>query len=208
MITTLKAIKKHKPCLDGWRKLLRFLGKTKDDAEQLSIVQILDSNGIEDALWCLRAVDGHEREIRLYAVWCARQVQHLMTDPRSVEALDVATKYAHGTATAAELSAACAAALAAKRAAWGAACAAARAAENAAWAAWNAARAAENAACAAENAALAAENAACAAACAAARAAERAACAAPSAAWADAWAATRKSQADKLREICLNVEVR
>lgn len=40
---------------------------------------------------------------RLFAVRCARRVQHLMQDPRSVAALDVAERYALGQATDAEL---------------------------------------------------------------------------------------------------------
>ena len=70
-----------------------------------------------------------DRELRLFAVWCARQVQHLLTDPRSVSAIDVAERYANGEATDEELAAAGDEAWAA---AWDAAWAAARAA---AWAA-------------------------------------------------------------------------
>jgi len=68
MRTTLKKIRAHGPCKDGWEQLLKHLGKTKADDEPLSILTILDSNGLDDALWCLRAVDGHEREMRLFAV--------------------------------------------------------------------------------------------------------------------------------------------
>jgi len=85
---------------------LQTLGKTKADDEPISIVQILDSNGLDDALWCLRAIKGHDREIRHYAVWCARQVKHLMTDPRSINALDVAERFADGLATEEERAAA------------------------------------------------------------------------------------------------------
>jgi len=79
-----------------------------------------------------------DRELRKFAVWCARQVQHLMTDPRSVAALDVAERHAEGLATDEELAAARAAGVAAWAAgvaAWAAAGAvrvAARAAANAA----------------------------------------------------------------------------
>jgi hypothetical protein len=88
-----------------------------------------------------------DRELRKFAVWCARQVQHLMTDARSVAALDVAERHAEGLATDEELhaawAAADAAADAAAAAAWAAAWAAARvAAWDAAYAAWDAARAA------------------------------------------------------------------
>jgi hypothetical protein len=106
MKTTLKAIRNHGPCESRWVNLLGALGKTKADDEPLSLLEILKSNGLDDALWCLRAVDGHDKEIRLYAVWCARQVQHLMKDPRSLAALDVAEAFAHGKATKKELKAA------------------------------------------------------------------------------------------------------
>ena len=106
METTLKAIRSKGPCSEGWKKLLTNLGKTAADDEPLSLITILDSNGLDDALWCLRAVTGHDKEIRLFAVWCARQVQHMMADQRSVNALDVAERFANGDATEEELNAA------------------------------------------------------------------------------------------------------
>jgi len=101
--TTLNDIKQHSPCASGWAKLLQSLGKTKADAEPLLLTHILESNGLRDTIWALRAISGHEREIRLFAVWCARQVQHLMADQRSIAALDVAERYANGEATRDEL---------------------------------------------------------------------------------------------------------
>ena len=156
MNTTLNKIRERSPCADGWTRLLTTLGKTKADDEPLSIITILDSNGLDDALWCLRAVENEDKKIRLFAVWCARQVQHLMKDERSIKALDVAEAFAKGNATQEELDAAAKAAWAAARdadvdaaakaalAAWAALAAAAWAA---AWAvagdaAWAAARAA------------------------------------------------------------------
>jgi hypothetical protein len=208
MKTTLNKIRKHRPCTDGWETLLRTLDKTKTDDEPVSIIQILDSNGLNDALWCLRAVEGYEREIRRYAVWCARQVQHLLTDPRSLNALDVAERYANGEASREELVAAWANANAAADAAADVARAAARAAADAdargnADAA-NAANAAANAANAAANAANALDAAATTnAANAANAAAVWAAWAAGDAVWsaAAAAAAARGAQERELRRI-------
>ena len=144
MNTTLNKIRDHAPCRDGWEKLLKHLGKYKADDELLSLLTILDSNGLDDALWCLRAVDGYDKEMRLYAVWCARQVQHLMADQKSIEAINIAERYAHGQATDAELTEAWASA-------WNAAWAASTAARASAWdAAWSAARAAASDAARAE----------------------------------------------------------
>jgi hypothetical protein len=105
MRTTLNQIRAHSPCQDGWTKLLRGLNKTAADDEPLWIDEVLNISGLDDALWCLRAVEGCDREIRLYAVWCARRVQHLMVDARSVAALDVAERHARGGASDEELAA-------------------------------------------------------------------------------------------------------
>lgn len=109
-----------------------------------------------------------DRTLRLFAVWSARQVQHLMADQRSIAAIDVSERYANGQATDQEL----AAARAAARAAAQDAASAARAA------AWNAAREAAR-----DAASAAALDAALDAASAAAGAAERDAAKASQAEW-------------------------
>ena len=138
MKTTLNKIRSHAPCAEGWEKLLSYLGKTKADDEPLEITTILDSNGLDDAIWCLRAVEGYDRELRLFAVRCVRQVQHLLTDKRSLDALDVAERYANGDATEKEMDAAQSAAWAARYAR--------EAAYDAVWSAAGGARAATSAA--------------------------------------------------------------
>ena len=147
LTTTLNRIREHEPCTDGWEKLLKHLGKTQADDEDLPYSVIVESNGLEDALWCCRAEPQYNRQWRLFAVWCARQVQHLMTDQRSLDALDVAERHAIGQATDEELDAAWVAAwdaarvtarVAVRDAAW---VAARVAVGDAAWAAaWDAAR--------------------------------------------------------------------
>ena len=202
LTTTLNAIRAHNPCADGWKKLLAHLGKKRPDDEPLPFATILDSNGLADALWCCRAAPEHSKTWRLYAVWCARQVQHLMTDQRSLTALDVAERHAMGLATDAELAAAwdatwdatwAAALEPARTAAWTAAWAAA-------WAAWAARDAARDATWAAARDAAqdAAWTAARAAAWAAARDAGRDA---GDAARAAAWDAARADQIEQFRRI-------
>ena len=134
--TTLNRIRMHSPCVDGWQKLLVHLGKTEADDEPLPYATILHSNGLSDALWCCRAEPQHDHKWRLFVVWCARQMRHLMTDPRSIVALDIAERFANGKASKQELAAAWAAAYAAARAA----------AHAAAWDAWDAAQVAAHAA--------------------------------------------------------------
>ena len=149
MQTTLNKIKQHDPCTKGWDKLLNYLGKTQADDETLELTTILESNGLDDALWALRAVEGNDREIRLMACDFAESVVHLAKDERCNKAIEVSRKYANGDATVEELDAArdaawyaswAAARDTAWAAAWDAAWAAARAAARAA--AWDAARAA------------------------------------------------------------------
>jgi len=186
MKTTLKKIRDQSPCKEGWEKLLNYLGKTKADDEQLPLLTVLDSNGLDDALWCMRAIEGRDKEIRLYAVWCARQVQHLMPDPSSLEALDVAEKFANGEATAEDLAEA---RTAARDAACDASCdASCDAARDALWAAASAASWAVDSAevwavanAAARAAAMYAESGA-------------------------AGAAVRAAQASRLREVCNEVQ--
>ena len=175
MQTTLNKIRAHSPCKTGWEKLLKHLGKTKADDEPLLITTILDSTGLDDALWCLRAVDGHEREIRLFAVDCARSVQHLMNDKRSISAIDVAERYAEGLATDQEL-------MDAGDAAWDAACDSAVASARAAW---------DSAVATAWDAAMA-------------TAWDVARAAAGDVAWDVAW----EIQADYLRVVCAEIEMR
>lgn len=118
--TTLKALRKAAACVAGYNKLVRALqGKpfTDDDqdrethilfahTDEIPILFILDSNGLDDAVWSLRTCSGVDHDLRLFGVWAARQVQHLMTDQRSLNALDVAERFADGRADEAELDAA------------------------------------------------------------------------------------------------------
>ena len=147
LYTTLEKIRAHDPCEGGWRKLLKALGKTKPDNARLSLATILESNGLDDALWCLRAVDNVDWFARRLALDFARSVEHLSTDPRVKACNDVVERFLKKKATKEELDAARAAAVAAAWAA-GTAWAAARAiaaAGDAAWAtyAWAAAWAAQ-----------------------------------------------------------------
>ena len=191
---TLNQVYSHHPCHEEWTKLLTAQGKSAPDDMPFPLSSLLDSNGLADTLWALRCLPEHDALWRKYAVWCARQVEHLMTDERSRTALDVAWRYACGEATEGELRAAWAAAWAAARAARDAARAAARAARDAAWAAARTAGADAAARTAgADAAAWAARDAARGA---GADAAAMAA-GADAAAWAAAWAA----QTGKLREI-------
>jgi hypothetical protein len=95
--TTLYQIRDHNPCISGWKTLLRTLGKTEADGEEVSMLTILESNGVEDALWCLRAVDGFDREKRRLALWLFRLSGDYLADKRSWEAIDSASNCVNGS---------------------------------------------------------------------------------------------------------------
>lgn len=78
--TTLSRIRDAEPCEDGWAKLLKHLGKTKADDEPLSLLTVLDSNGLEDALWVLSYAMPDDRLKRHLQAWCAEQVLHIFEE--------------------------------------------------------------------------------------------------------------------------------
>ena len=161
LTTTLKEIHSHQPCADGWKKLRKHLGLTPAEAktsiDPLPILTVLESNGVDDAIWVIE----HCTDLyicRLFAADCAESVLHLFEaeypdDDRPRRAIAVARD---ASATDEQMSAARDDAWAAVFDAWTdadaavedarTAEAAARAAEAAAWAADAAAWAAEVAA--------------------------------------------------------------
>ena len=194
-VFTINDIRALGPCYDPARYLPEDWRGTAAD-----VLAVKDCP-VEDRFWVvMREGWIDERTLRLFAAWCARQALALIDNPdsRSIEACNVAERFANGEATQEELAAARdaaraaasdAARAAASDAAWAAARAAARAAaSDAAWAAaWDAASAA---------ASDAASDAAWAAAWDAASDAARAA--AWDAASDAAWAAARAAQASEL----------
>ena len=162
LTTTLKQLRKAGACYEGYNKVVRslqnlpFTEKYNDSCsyirfahkEEINILDILESNGVDDCLWALCATTQKcDKVARLMAVKFVREVQYLITDPSSLNALDVAERFANGEATEEELAVAREAARdAARDAAWTEARDVAR---NAAWtvvrdaardAAWTAAR--------------------------------------------------------------------
>lgn len=129
----ISTITKWNPCIDP-------LTKVSSDWEGTAL-DVLALNNITafDKLWVvLRSEFLSDKTLRLFAVSCARSVEHLLTDERSKKAIEIAERYAHGEASDAELAAARAAAREATWAAelgtaWAAAAAAEAAAAAAAW---------------------------------------------------------------------------
>ena len=105
--TTLNKLYYHRSCLSGGtiHRLLGSLGKIIPDDEPLKISTIFASISLSDALHCLEVTGGYDykRELRLYTIFCARKIQHLIQDERHIKAIDITEDYINGNATKREL---------------------------------------------------------------------------------------------------------
>ena len=159
LYTTLELLRKNSACSLGMETLIASLPKSHTEDKRVSLAHILKSNGLEHALWALRAttVDGRKYAARMaidFASECLANFEKVYPDdkrPRS--AVEAAGLFLDGKLTLQELETAESAAWAARSAARSAAESARSAAESAAWAAWAARSAAESARSAAWSAA-------------------------------------------------------
>ena len=196
LTTTFNLIRKANACA-GRYKFLRYALHAVTDDEPINLLTILETNGLDDAIWALSATaENCDTVARLMAADFAEQVlpiwQKYSEDTRPELAIKAARDFANGLITAEQRAAAGAAA---GDAAWAAAGAAAwAAARAAAWAA-----AGDAAGAAAGDAAWAAARAA-----AWAAAGHAARAAAGDAAWAAAWAAAGAAARAKQREIFIS----
>jgi len=99
-------IRKFQPCYDPSKYI-------KDENEELTVKEwvkkYMNVVTAEDILWLLlRKEFMSEKDLILFAVWCAREALKLIANPdeRSVNACNVAERYANGEATKEELDAA------------------------------------------------------------------------------------------------------
>ncbi len=111
---TLQQIRDLSPCYDPKKYLPENWAGTVID-----ILNVEDCPA-NDRLWVVLREDFIDaKKLRLFAVWCAREALKLIDKPdqRSIEACNVAERYANGEATDDELSAAYSAAYSAARSA-------------------------------------------------------------------------------------------
>jgi hypothetical protein len=95
MITIKGFCKRHHACADDEKWAI-------DNCSDMK--QVWDTAKPELLVWiATRAGVLTDEELRLFAICAARQVQHLMTDQRSINALDIAMRYLNGAATESEL---------------------------------------------------------------------------------------------------------
>jgi len=96
----------------NWEELLKHLGKTKADDEQLPLETLLESTGLDFALFALGGVKGYDNAIRLYACRCAKQALSLFEKGypgyiSPLQAIETAERFTRGEATVAEMDAVC-----------------------------------------------------------------------------------------------------
>jgi hypothetical protein len=102
VMITLNKIRAVSLYEDEWNKV-RDAHKNLEMDTPFPLYDVLDSNGLGDTLQCFKVLPEHIEIPKRFTLWCARGVQHLMTDKRSVDALDVAERYLDGDATREEL---------------------------------------------------------------------------------------------------------
>lgn len=147
--TTFEKLREHGACQDRYRHLAKALGGIRKygKTRPIPLTKILETNGIEDAIWALRTVPkSADGQVVLFGCACIRRTP--VPDGRTVwdllgsrcrTAVETAEKFARGEASRSDLAEASAGAVWESRAAWAAA-SAASAAREAASAAREAAR--------------------------------------------------------------------
>ena len=102
--TTLKLCKENNACASGYRKLKKSLSDNKP-SDLIPLTHIIESNGLGDAIWALRATTEPCRDfITEFAVWCAEQVLDIYekeypNDKRARNCLEGIRKYQKGEIT-------------------------------------------------------------------------------------------------------------
>ena len=102
IFTTLELCKENKACSSGYKTLIKSLPKGHSKTEPIALTHIIESNGLQDAIWALRATTEPCRDfITSYALWCAEQVLDIYekeypNDKRVRECLEGIRKYQAG----------------------------------------------------------------------------------------------------------------
>lgn len=89
MKTTLQTLLGHNPCGQdflfcpaptryGYLKLKHHLGDNFPDCREFSLLEVLNSNGLDDTIWCFRAVEGHSAKMREFSLLCVQKTQSLV----------------------------------------------------------------------------------------------------------------------------------
>ena len=103
LTTTLNKIRARSPCTSGWKKLLSRLGTDFNLDAEINLLTVLESNGVADMLWTLRATEQYSKRIASQlAIEFAEQAlpifeERLPNDLRPRQAIQAARDYLDGT---------------------------------------------------------------------------------------------------------------
>ena len=104
LTTTFNLLRSNNACIDGYRKLAKHLGGVEEYGakKEINLLTILESNGFDDAVWCLRATVQYSDVVkRLIACDFAETVLHIFEskrpgDDRPRKAIEAARGFAAG----------------------------------------------------------------------------------------------------------------
>jgi hypothetical protein len=90
---TLNQLRAAEPCKEGWRAALKCRRKRKADDAPFALAELIQSNGIQETLWAIKAVQDQERELRhlarvaaeRIAPCCSREISALIRSKNSIE---------------------------------------------------------------------------------------------------------------------------
>ena len=108
LTTTLNKIRACSPCASGWQTLLKHVGKDFDPDAEINLLTVLESNGVADMLWTLRATDHSKRVASQLAIEFAEQALPIFekrrpNDERPRKAIQAARDYLDGKISLEEL---------------------------------------------------------------------------------------------------------
>ena len=121
LTTTLRKLRAAGACTSRYTLLREALGKKYGDNKPINLLRILETNGIDDALWALRATEqnGNVAARLMAADFAARSLplwkKYAPKDDRPAKAIKAARDFAQGRITTDQLSAAEAAAVSAEK---------------------------------------------------------------------------------------------
>jgi hypothetical protein len=107
--TTLQLCKEKSACPEGFKNLKKSLGKDHSKTDLIPLTHIIESNGLQDALWALRAtVEDSDYLAREFAIFCARQSLPIYEakhpeDSRVRDCIDASERYNNKEITLEEL---------------------------------------------------------------------------------------------------------
>jgi len=78
---------RHRPCLRGWTTLRESLPPRLDMNATITFEHVLQSNGIDDALWLLRVLGPVNEQAEAFVLECLDEIEKEKVPPNKVDGL-------------------------------------------------------------------------------------------------------------------------